>query len=100
MNAALDKLLFSILDRLMDEAKRDFGSPAYRHGWHPLRHGVRIKKLYRMVLRMDAARHLGPRTAPTHFSVSALKSSCLEQLHNIVNAISAYSKLLSIVLNS
>ncbi len=25
--------VFSILDKLMDEAKRDFGSPAYRHGW-------------------------------------------------------------------
>lgn len=33
--AALNKLLFSILDRLMDQAKRDFDSPAYRHGWHP-----------------------------------------------------------------
>jgi hypothetical protein len=36
INATLDKLLFSVLDRLMDEAKRDFGSPAYRHGWHPV----------------------------------------------------------------
>lgn len=32
---ALNKLLFDLLDRLMDEAKRDFGSPAYRQGWHP-----------------------------------------------------------------
>jgi hypothetical protein len=34
-DAALNRLLLSVLDRLMDEAERDFGSPAYRHGWHP-----------------------------------------------------------------
>ena len=36
VNAALLKLLFGMLDKLMDEAKLEFGSPAYRHGWHPI----------------------------------------------------------------
>ena len=36
INSTLDKVLFALLDKLMDEVKREFGSPAYRYGWHPI----------------------------------------------------------------
>lgn len=35
MGSALDQQLRGLLDQLMDEAKQAFGTPAYRHGWHP-----------------------------------------------------------------
>lgn len=35
INYTPDKQVFATLDKLMDEAKREFGSPTYRHGWYP-----------------------------------------------------------------